>query len=278
MSNNFSLVKSDNDDAKIGLVLVGIVLLFLFCLVALKLCCNIMIDIIILRDGDSVVRTLSKLRRRFCPCWQPRTGPASPPSLQQRNNDPTNNTNQGTIIDMDNLLAGLTPGQKKELLASILTSKTATDNDILQWKKSKTASKLTIPDGNDTLTEATTVIDCGHVSEEETQQPQQHPPSQLQVKDPNNNLLCPICIHDIDVGETVCYSGFCHHVYHRDCLSAWLSTHSRVCPYCRQEILTQEMLEEAHRLKLERQESWEEDDDDNDDDDFSLDSFSTIGS
>lgn len=83
-------------------------------------------------------------------------------------------------------------------------------------------------------------------------------------------LVCPICIHSINKGDTVSTTGFCHHVFHHDCLSAWLSTHSRICPYCRREILTQEMLNEANRIKLTRRATSTMDcgsyDDDNNDD------------
>ena len=72
----------------------------------------------------------------------------------------------------------------------------------------------------------------------------------------------------------MCYSELCHHVFHQQCLSAWLSTHSRICPYCRGEIITQQMLNDAHQTRIARQatEEWdllddEEDDDDDEEDD-----------
>jgi hypothetical protein len=73
-------------------------------------------------------------------------------------------------------------------------------------------------------------------------------PTQLQQR-----RCCPICLHDIVVGDIICVSKVCHnnHIFHRQCLSTWLSTHSRICPYCRQEIITQDMINTAHRIKLE---------------------------
>lgn len=64
-----------------------------------------------------------------------------------------------------------------------------------------------------------------------------------------NSTMCPICIHDIEVGDDVAVLSACNHIFHRDCLSEWLSTHTRDCPYCRTEIISQEMMEEAYRLR-----------------------------
>jgi hypothetical protein len=64
-----------------------------------------------------------------------------------------------------------------------------------------------------------------------------------------NSTMCPICIQDIEVGSEVVMLSACSHIFHRDCLSEWLSTHTRDCPYCRTEIVSQEMMEEAYRLR-----------------------------
>jgi hypothetical protein len=262
-SVNFSLVSDDRerDDAKVGLALVGIVLLFLFALVVLKLCCNLMIDVIILRDGECLLRTISQIKRFVCPWWHPRTEPtrrqsAEEGSSRDRQQRIAVNSADSLPIDMENLLVGMTPKQKQHLLASILTSKSATESDIFAWKTCTSQAAVSIKE------ESPFQIKKGD----------NDLPTEPAANNDNtnpNNLLCPICIHDISVGEIVCYSGLCHHVFHRDCLSAWLSTHSRICPYCRREILTQEMLNEAHRLKL----NWLEnasDDSDGDKDELSL--------
>jgi Ring finger domain len=229
-SVNFNLATEDSerDNVKLGLSLVGIVLLFLFTMVALKLCCNIIIDVVILRDGDSLMRTVSQLRRTVCPWWHPRTEPTTPQSGENNSVPSQQRSAVNVRVDMENLLVGMTPAQKKQLLAAILPCKAVTEQDVATWKTDISPVK-----GNS---------EVRHNEEAGTQKPSH---------DTVNNTLCPICIHDICVGDSICYSGLCHHVFHRDCLSAWLSTHSRICPYCRQEILTQEMLEEAHRIKLE---------------------------
>jgi hypothetical protein len=125
MSTNFSLTDgdgNDNDDILRGLVLVATILLFLFCLVALRLFCNVFIDVIILGDGRSLMRSLSELRRSIFPSWHPRTQPDD--STQHgggRNQEGNNATTE--LIDMESLLSGLTPSQKQQLLESIVNSK-----------------------------------------------------------------------------------------------------------------------------------------------------------
>jgi hypothetical protein len=241
---NFNMASGDNgrDDIELGLTLVGIVMLFLFALVALKLCCNVMVDVIILRDRESLMQSISQMKRFICPWWHPRTEPAAPQSAEEGNiSDGLQRTSMNSLnslnIDMENLLVGMTPHQKQQLLASILTSKSATESDIFAWKTCTSQKAVSTPDGNPFQSKED---DDGLTSK-----------SAENDNINSNNLLCPICIHDICIGEIVCYSGLCHHVFHRDCLSAWLSTHSRICPYCRREILTQEMLNEAYRIKLD---------------------------
>ncbi|KAG7338328.1 ring finger domain containing protein [Nitzschia inconspicua] len=250
-SNTFSLNLEmdggERDNAKLGLVLVAIVLLFLFTMVALKLCCNMMIDVMVLRDADSFMRTVSQLRRTLCPWWHPRTEAST---LQHGNNASsldlpprsTGHSSDTLRIDIENLLVGMTPDQKKQLLASILPCKTVSEPD-LSSRETTVSSSRSILERNNSIEKVQ-----GGSSEKKSRDNSTN--SIINNKN-TNNALCPICIHDIRVGESICYSALCHHVFHRDCLSAWLSTHSRICPYCRQEILTQEMLEEAHRIKQE---------------------------
>jgi hypothetical protein len=63
-------------------------------------------------------------------------------------------------------------------------------------------------------------------------------------------MVCPICINEIEVGNHVVSVPGCDHKFHKGCLSQWLSTHTRDCPYCRAEIISQEMLDEAYRLRM----------------------------
>lgn len=63
-------------------------------------------------------------------------------------------------------------------------------------------------------------------------------------------LLCPICIHDLEVGQNVIsLASTCQHRFHSQCLVEWLCAHTRDCPYCRTEILTQEMLRHAYQRR-----------------------------
>lgn len=53
---------------------------------------------------------------------------------------------------------------------------------------------------------------------------------------------CPICLSDFQDGEMVSVSSSsqplaCRHLFHKDCLGAWLSKHNS-CPVCRFEMLS----------------------------------------
>jgi hypothetical protein len=111
---------SESDvDIKKGFGIVGIVFLFLMTLVILRLGCNFFIDVVILRDNESLIRAASQLRRVSYPWWHPRTQPQGAPAVPT----PSSPTSTTELVSMDRLLMGLTPQQKQELLASILMSK-----------------------------------------------------------------------------------------------------------------------------------------------------------
>jgi Ring finger domain len=103
------------------------------------------------------------------------------------------------------------------------TAEVVAEEDINEWKPK--SDDLEIPAGT---------------SAEETTE------SSISSK---HEVVCPICINDIEVGNHVVTLTHCDHKFHKDCLSQWLSTHSRDCPYCRTEIISQEMLEEAYQLR-----------------------------
>jgi hypothetical protein len=147
MSSNTAGVAATPDfasadvDLKKGFAVIGIVLAFLLALVVLRFGCIVFIDIVILQDSDSLVRTLSEIRRYLLPWSHPRTQPhdmSSPHSAM---------TNEAELVTMDKLLTGLTPQQKQELLSSLLASKAsrvagrrrklvllATKQNILEWR------------------------------------------------------------------------------------------------------------------------------------------------
>ena len=119
MSSDTSSINVDQVDVDIkkAFSIVGIVVLFFMFLVILRYGCIIFIDVVILRDSASLMRTLSDLRRKFVPWYHPRT---QPQGATQGSADVESGQE---LISMDRILSGLTPQQKKDLLASILTTK-----------------------------------------------------------------------------------------------------------------------------------------------------------
>ncbi|XP_022680421.1 E3 ubiquitin-protein ligase EL5 [Setaria italica] len=45
-------------------------------------------------------------------------------------------------------------------------------------------------------------------------------------------LLCAVCLEDVRAGEVVRQLLACRHLFHGDCVDAWLRAH-RTCPLCR---------------------------------------------
>ena len=45
-------------------------------------------------------------------------------------------------------------------------------------------------------------------------------------------LLCAVCLEDVRAGEMVRQLPACRHLFHADCVDAWLRAH-RTCPLCR---------------------------------------------
>ncbi|KAK3002969.1 hypothetical protein RJ639_018991 [Escallonia herrerae] len=45
-------------------------------------------------------------------------------------------------------------------------------------------------------------------------------------------LECAICISEFEDANTLRLLPYCHHVFHPDCIDAWLASHS-ICPVCR---------------------------------------------
>ena len=48
-------------------------------------------------------------------------------------------------------------------------------------------------------------------------------------------LLCAVCLEDVQGGEMVRQLPPCRHLFHVDCIDMWLHTH-RTCPLCRCEL------------------------------------------
>lgn len=49
--------------------------------------------------------------------------------------------------------------------------------------------------------------------------------------------LCAICLSDYETGEVIITSKYCSHLYHRDCILAWLEKNND-CPCCRVVMMT----------------------------------------
>jgi hypothetical protein len=211
-----------DDDIALGLTMVAITMAFLFGMVICRFGCNIFIDVIILRDTDSLLRSLSEFRRRVIPCWHPRTQPQE----LITSGEESSSTREPDLITMDRVLSGLTPLQKQEFLSSILTSRIVTMEDAIAWKEGKNP-QLDIPDGSSQPAED----DSADVSSNTSS---------------TTGVICPICIDDIEVGDDAVFLSVCNHVFHKHCISQCLSTHTRNCPYCRAEIISQEMMEQAY--------------------------------
>lgn len=108
---------------------------FLAVLVLLRVGCNVCIDIVILRDSDSLMKTFSDLRRAIFPNWHPRTQPQDIPSQQRTTNGSRDiggggSSNGVELMNMDRVLAGLTPKQKQDLLVSVLSTKVSFTTQI----------------------------------------------------------------------------------------------------------------------------------------------------
>ena len=55
-------------------------------------------------------------------------------------------------------------------------------------------------------------------------------------EDERSEDKCNICLSEYVRGETVLKLPKCSHIFHRDCITRWLSI-NRICPICREEII-----------------------------------------
>jgi ferredoxin len=53
-----------------------------------------------------------------------------------------------------------------------------------------------------------------------------------EVKPRGSCVLCAVCLEDVRAGEMVRQLPACRHLFHVDCVDAWLRAH-RTCPLCR---------------------------------------------
>ena len=63
--------------------------------------------------------------------------------------------------------------------------------------------------------------------------------------DLDSRELCSICLHHFRDGDVVSQStNNCKHMFHRECVAAWLSVHKE-CPLCRELFLKEDLAEET---------------------------------
>lgn len=51
----------------------------------------------------------------------------------------------------------------------------------------------------------------------------------------NAEIVCPICLNEYKEGAELSETPACHHLFHKECLDAWLKKHAN-CPFCRTEL------------------------------------------
>ena len=131
MSTETLLPNIDDEDFSIIIILeiLGIVTVFLLCLLILRYVCNnICIDIVVLRNFES----FKKCSRLFCFCSRHGQGDSQQQQEQQQ---------QQQEQEAD-LLQGLTMNEKQQLFSSILTIKVAADDDDLKQQCSICISEI----------------------------------------------------------------------------------------------------------------------------------------
>ena len=125
-------------------------------------------------------------------------------------------------------------------------SKIATHEDLERWKLDEEQRRM----NKSTL--SSPKEDDGSVTCPDIEMEAPHDGSTKDILDDSEkDLICAICIQSIEVEQPI-ISLPCLHRFHGPCLIQWLSTHTRDCPYCRTEILTQGMLEQAYRQRHAR--------------------------
>ncbi|OEL21264.1 hypothetical protein BAE44_0017716 [Dichanthelium oligosanthes] len=65
-----------------------------------------------------------------------------------------------------------------------------------------------------------------------------------------SSVLCAVCLEDVQAGEMVRQLPACRHLFHVDCVDAWLRTH-RTCPLCRCELSPRNVTARAAAVTVE---------------------------
>jgi len=265
---------NDEESNREAIFMIGMTVFFLVLLVICKYGCIWFIDAVILCEFRRSWRNNSNesfLKRALFSCC-PRIFPPNSSDGDLPNSDGRNSNNSDVVDDATatntsdsdtsddggmelmeqnanyakRVVRILTEEQKRSLFASVLHIRTATEADTgtggqhlladtLQ-EREETQMAPTTDEENQKTTAESIVVPDGSASATNS-----------------DDACCPICIQDIKLGDRVCQCKHCHHVFHADCIVGWLGTGSTLCPYCRCELYTRSMLEEAYRRQQEQE-------------------------
>ncbi|KAK6936608.1 Zinc finger, RING-type [Dillenia turbinata] len=57
----------------------------------------------------------------------------------------------------------------------------------------------------------------------------------------SEETVCGVCLNCIDAEDKVGELGNCRHLFHRECLDAWIDRGWLTCPYCRTKLFSEEV-------------------------------------
>jgi len=267
-----NLAVMDDDDGE-GLYLVAATVVFLILLVVLRYGCIWFIDYVILCEHRRNRRKCLRgrlLLRSCCPRWfaspdasssEDGSGDRDPEAPSGDNNDPPaadaddgDDDDNGTeLVERTGhytrrLVRNLAVDQRRRLFSSLIDHRTVTEADVRKVSESRggccaPAAGTASESSSSSSSSSTTAI-----------------PAVVDSKADNNNdpsssisICCPICITEIGVGDRIYHCETCNSMFLFDCILEWLDTGSTLCPYCRGEMFTRAMLEEAYRKQQQQQ-------------------------
>lgn len=184
-------------------------------LVMLRFCTNFLIDCCILNERERAQRDLI---RSLCPWYHRRTQPTS----ELPNDEPS------TPID---IIEAVPSGIRKERLMNALPLFHLSADIIKDYKDKDHKEYCRKANGKSSL-------DRGDETTEE------HDENGLHFN--TSAVICSICIHELNLGDTVFKTPHCHHLFHRNCISEWMTAVTRSnnteCPNCRSVIIARAVL------------------------------------
>ncbi|KAL3096850.1 hypothetical protein niasHT_029138 [Heterodera trifolii] len=64
----------------------------------------------------------------------------------------------------------------------------------------------------------------------------------------DNELDCAICLDQINTGTLVKQLPSCEHIFHDECIKAWIQGGHNACPMCRQQLLAETEAQNEHQM------------------------------